>query len=421
MAIDTPARLAVLGSGPIGLEAALYARFLGYDVELLESGDVAESVRRWGHVRMFSRFGLNRSPLALAALEAQADVNIPGDDELLTGHEYRERFLLPLSESDLLSPVLKTHHRVEAIGRPGLLKGDSPGHEDRGDDEFRLLVRNLKTNEQSVVVVDAVLDATGTYQTPNWVGLGGMPALGESALADRVTYHNPDILGDDRERFAGAKTLVVGCGYSAATAIVALAELKKSEPQTQIVWVSRRSGKPLKVIADDPLPERANLVEQANAIAADATQCDFRQQRGVHAITKADNNRLTVSLMDPEGSMSELEDLEVDHILALVGYRPDLALTRELQIHQCYASEGPMRLAAQLLKSSGDCLAQTSHGAESLLHPEPHYWVLGAKSYGRNPAFLISIGLEQIREAFSIIGDRADLNLYQSIRRSTMR
>src|SRR5512139_997665 len=108
MAIDTPAKIAILGAGPIGLEAALYARFLGYEVVVFEAGEVADSVRRWGHVRMFTPFGMNRSPLGLAAIRAQ-DENYrpPADDELLTGHDWIDRYLLPLSRTDLLADHLR--------------------------------------------------------------------------------------------------------------------------------------------------------------------------------------------------------------------------------------------------------------------------------------------------------------------------
>ena len=93
MAVDTPARIAVLGAGPIGLEAALYARFLGYDVNIYERGNVADNILRWGHVRMFSPFGMNRSTLGLAALRAQDEsYQPPGDEEFLTGLEYLDRY-----------------------------------------------------------------------------------------------------------------------------------------------------------------------------------------------------------------------------------------------------------------------------------------------------------------------------------------
>ena len=72
-----------------------------------------------------------------------------------------------------------------------------------------------------------------------------------------------------------------------------------------------------------------------------------------------------------------------------------------------------MKLAVSLSgRESADCLDQTSAGPETLLNPEPDFYVLGAKSYGRDSRFLISVGLDQIRELFTIIGDRPDLNLY---------
>jgi hypothetical protein len=100
--------------------------------------------------------------------------------------------------------------------------------------------------------------------------------------------------------------------------------------------------------------------------------------------------------------------LDVDRVLALVGYRPDVAMTRELQVHYCYASEGTMELAAAILGAGGgggDCLAEVAHGPDSLRNPEPGFFVLGAKSYGRNPQFLLSIGHQQVKDAFELIGE----------------
>src|SRR5262249_22096128 len=149
MAIDTPARLAILGAGPIGLEAALYARFLGYDVVVYDRGDVAASVRRWGHVRMFTPFGMNRTTLGLAAIQAQDDAyKPPADDALLTGSEWIERYLLPLSRTDLLSDHLRPYTSVVSVGKEELLKGDMPGHADRGDWSFRVLSQSQKGEER---------------------------------------------------------------------------------------------------------------------------------------------------------------------------------------------------------------------------------------------------------------------------------
>lgn len=74
-----------------------------------------------------------------------------------------------------------------------------------------------------------------------------------------------------------------------------------------------------------------------------------------------------------------------------------------------------MKLAAALQEAnSGDCMAHVSHGPQSLINPEPDFYILGAKSYGRNSSFLVAVGLEQIRDLFTIIGDREGLDLYKS-------
>ena len=55
---------------------------------------------------------------------------------------------------------------------------------------------------------------------------------------------------------------------------------------------------------------------------------------------------------------------------------------------------------------------------ETVLLREPNFYVLGAKSFGRRDNFLFADGLEQIRVLFSVIGDRAELDLYANLRRT---
>jgi hypothetical protein len=87
---------------------------------------------------------------------------------------------------------------------------------------------------------------------------------------------------------------------------------------------------------------------------------------------------------------------------------------RELQVHECYASLGPMNLAAALLKQgSADCLQAPGQGGGTLRNPEPNFFILGAKSYGRNSQFLLRTGFEQIREVFRLITGKAELDLYR--------
>jgi hypothetical protein len=192
MAMETPARIAVIGAGPIGLEAALYARYLGYDVDVYERGRVAESLLRWGHVRMFSPFAHNRSPLGLAALKAQnPSWQPPADDELLSGREFAARYLIPLAQSDLLADSIHEQTAVVAIGREGLIKGELAGNEARDEPGFRLLVTStnpLEHGRQRFATADVVIDASGTFGNHNWLGPGGLPALGEQAAEEHIEY-----------------------------------------------------------------------------------------------------------------------------------------------------------------------------------------------------------------------------------------
>lgn len=418
MAVDTPAKIVVMGAGPIGLEAALYARFLGYDVVIYERGRVAEHVHRWGHVRMFSPFGMNRSPLGIAALTAQDEsYSPPDDDALLTGAEFAEHYLLPLAHSDLLDDSLRLGHEVLSVGREAFLKGELPGQEERGEFDFRLLVRDAEGRE-TIEHADVLIDTTGVFHNPNWLGCSGIPCPGERALRERICYHLPDILGRERARFAGRHTLLVGSGSSAATNVVALAKLAEEVPGTRITWITRREPSggqrgPITVIPHDRLPARQALAEAANSLCGNpGSGVLYSPLTDVEAVAPGESGTLAVELSGQlEGTF------HFDEIIASVGYRPDRQLYEELQVHECYASQGPMKLAAQLLgNASRDCLDQTAHGPQSLLIPEPNFYILGAKSYGRNSSFLLAVGLRQIVEVFSIIGDRTTLDLYSNTR-----
>jgi len=90
---------------------------------------------------------------------------------------------------------------------------------------------------------------------------------------------------------------------------------------------------------------------------------------------------------------------EVDRIIVNAGFGPDDSLYRELQVHECYASRGPMKLSAALLGTEAtDCLTTPAFGADTLANPEPDFFILGHKSYGRNPNFLLETGFRQVED-----------------------
>lgn len=405
-----PARLAILGAGPIGLEAGLYAKQLKLPFTIYEQGRVGEHVWRWGHVRLFSPFGMNATGLGRLAIRTAAPGHeFPADDACISGREHVERYLKPLAET--LRDSIKTETRVINVGRVGLYKQDSPGDAARARQPFLLLVR--ERNQERFEEADLILDCTGTYSHHRWLGPGGIPALGESQAEPHIAYGLVDLLGEARRDYINKSILVIGSGYSAATTVSSLAKLGEEHNTTWATWIARTSGTaPLRRIPNDPLRERDRLAVTANTLATRSDDnVEFRANTCVESI-ESNNNYQSFRVVLRTGP--DRKTLEVDKIIANVGYTPDRAIYRELQIHECYASFGPMKLAAALIGSAGqDCLKHVCHGPESLRNPEPNFYILGAKSYGRNSHFLMRLGFEQVRDVFTLITGNAKLDLYK--------
>ena len=382
--------MAILGAGPVGLECLLRARQSGWEADAYEAGRIGESVRRWGHVRMFSPWRMNVSSAGRVAAGLE-DVD---PDALPTGAEYVARYLEPLAASPLLAGRVHLGTEVVAVSRGRLLKGDAIASDARRRPPFRVLLRDRRG--ERVEEADVVVDATGTYATPNRLGRGGIPAVGELSVRG-IEHRIPDLERRDRSAFAGRRTLVVGAGHSAATAIVGLGSLALRTPRTRVVWLTRSEERhPVTEVSADPLAERARVAEAANRVAEDGegwlerlpgSQVDALHESGFGYRVKTGG---------PGGERT----LEVDRVLALVGYRPDPDLARELQVQTCWATEGTYPLAAALLSRGGDgsdCLEiGRDLDASTLRHPEPGFFTLGMKSYGRNPAFLLQVGFKQV-------------------------
>jgi len=182
MFLEPPARIAVLGAGPIGLEVALYARYLGYEVDVYEHGQrVSENLRRWGHITLFTPFRMNCTTLGVAAIRAQdPNWNPPDAEALLSGEQLCSRYLLPLAETDLIADSMHLNTEVLSIGRSDYLKGEAIGDPARGDAEFSLLLRD-STGKTFLRHADAVIDCTGTYGNHNW-------PMGKSSMACPISW-----------------------------------------------------------------------------------------------------------------------------------------------------------------------------------------------------------------------------------------
>lgn len=418
----TARKIAIVGAGPIGLEAALRARHAGHEVTVFESASVGEHFRLYGPVPLFTPFRMNSTELGRERLRAEG-LKLPGDDETLTAEELRERYILPLSRLPELAGALQEGARVVAIAREGTTKPRSIaaiGDHSRALMPFILQVEPSKGGPR-LARADVLIDASGVYGTANKTGLGGLPAFGEEALGERLEHHLPAISGGASSRYAGTRILLVGDGRSAANAIVDLDVLVRAggdAGRTRVEWVHRDRGDgilaPVPQVELESLPVLRELDQRANRIAREAGWIRRHPGATVTSYRVLPSAAIEATLADSRGKEQRIE---VDRVLALVGYRPDLSLFRELQVHLCYASEAPMALAAAILASqmkepaaAQGCLEQVSHGPESLKSPEPGFYLLGSKSYGRNPNFLLSLGHRQIADIFTLIG-AAELGL----------
>jgi hypothetical protein len=407
--------LLVLGAGPVGLEAALAAAEAGLDFLLLEAGDeVAANVRSWGHVRLFSPWDLNVSPRMRGALAA-AGISVPAGLECPTGGELAERLLDPVARLTAVATRLRLGHRVVAVGRAGLHKAVEIGTPLRGALPFRVLVD--APGGELVLYARAVFDCTGSYGVPLSLGDGGVPAPGERALGARIARRLPDFAADP-SRWRGRTVLLLGAGHSAQTAAAELAALADAataagEANPRVIWALRRERPGIEPDAGDALPARGALHTRALELIAGRHPA-VRARRGATVESlrarpgAADGVRVRLRCGAAAGNAPTFEEIEADEVLALVGTTGDRTLYAELHVHECYATSGPIKLAAKLLAAgSGDCLAQTGGGSEVLVNPEPGFFLLGSKSYGRNTAFLMRAGYDQVAEVMPLLSSRA--------------
>jgi hypothetical protein len=388
--------VAVIGAGPIGLAAAAHLVTRGETPLVLEAGDaVGASVREWAHVRLFSPWKYLIDPTSRRMLEATG-WRAPDADRLPTGDELVQALLEPLAALPTIAPHLRLGHRVLAVTRQGMDKVKTAG---RDGAPFELVVRG-PGGGTSRVLARAVIDASGTWQFPNPLGAGGVPAAGEAEHAARISYGIPDVLGCERDRYAGRRTLVVGSGHSAFNVLLDLVTLAQSAAGTEVVWAVRRDriGLLFGGGEKDALEARGALGSRLQRLVANR-QVEFLTGMRIGRVA-APGDRLVVEAED--GRRIE----GVDRLIVTTGFRPDLALTRELRLELDPWLEAPERLAPLIDPNLHSCGTVYPHGATELAHPERDFYVVGMKSYGRAPTFLLLTGYEQVRSVVcALVGD----------------
>jgi hypothetical protein len=399
----------VIGAGPVGLAAAAHLLDRGLEPLVLEAGpQVGANIAQWGHVRLFSPWCLALDPVSVRLLD-QAGWTGPDPDALPTGADLLERYLQPLAAVPALASRIRLHTTVVAVARHDLDKVRSPGRH-----QLPFLVR---TRDRSGRLADlqarAVIDASGTWTQPNALGASGLPALGEPDAGARIAYGLPDVLGRDRGRYAGRRTVVVGAGHSAATSLLALAELQQQAPGTEVVWAVR-SATPRPLVGKgsaeaDELPARGRLATDLAALV-EAGRIQLVSGFRIHTVELAgDRVRLAGDHLQGDDVL-QVQKLvvEADAVIAATGFRPDHAIAAELRLALEPGLESPTALGPLIDPNVHTCGTVPAHGIAELAHPEPGYVIVGMKSYGRAPTFLLATGYQQVRSVVAALaGDHA--------------
>jgi hypothetical protein len=378
----------VIGAGPVGLAAAAHLAERGIAFTVLEAGDgPAATVRQWAHIRIFSpwRFTIDA---ATARLLAAAGWVRPDDDILPTGAQLAADYLQPFADLPAIKSQIRYGARVIAVTRSGLDRVRTAGR-----DTTPFLIRLAVGDD---ILARAVIDASGTWDTPNVLGAAGIPAHGEAEAAPFVEHALPDVLGADRDRFAGKRVLVVGAGYSAANTLLLLADLAGQAPGTEITWAIRAAS-----------PARTYGGGTADALPArGALGSVLREHVEAGHITLITGFSVAKLAPQPGGGIAVsagTRTVAVDRIVSATGFRPDHSIAAELRLDLDPIMGASRALAPLIDPNEHSCGTVPPHGVDELAHPEPGYYAIGAKSYGRAPTFLLATGYEQARSVVAAL------------------
>jgi thioredoxin reductase len=393
--MSTRLPIAVLGAGPVGLAAAAHLSERGLPFVIFEAGDsVGASIRRWGHVRLFSPWRTNLDRAGQRLLKANG-WSSPDPAAYPTGADIVEHYLKPLARLEAIAPHVRLDHRVVGVTRQGV---DKLRDDDRESRPF--IVTTSGPAGMTRTPVRAVIDATGTWLVPNPVGAEGIPAIGEEEVTRQISYGIPDVLDAERNRYADRRVAVVGSGHSAKHVIRELSQLAEQAPDTTITWIVRR-GADERVYGnevDARLPERGKLGADAHQLVSSGR---VRLETGFR-IERTDATESGIVLVSPEGRTAG----PFDEIIAATGFRPDFSFLREVRLDLDPWVESTRALAPLIDPNVHSCGSVPPHGAAELAHPEQGFYAVGAKSYGRAPNLLLATGYEQVRSVVAeLAGD----------------
>ena len=397
--------VAVIGAGPVGLAAAAHLKVRGIPFILLEAGPtVASNILTWKHIRVFSPWKYNIDKAARQLL-SETPWQSPNDEVLPTGGDMFEQYFKPLYELPFIKSNTLLNAKVLSIGRKNLDKMKTSGREN-----VPYVIQVLQGSEVLQFEARSVIDATGTWNSPNPVGAGGVYAVGEVENGNRIFYGIPDILNEHTARYKNKSVLVVGSGHSSINAILELDKLKEIYPDTEINWVLRKKNVSdiYGGLENDALEARGALGIRIEELVNNDRVNVFTPFQ-IHEI-RANEGRL--SIIGFQGDQLFMLPA-VDEIISNTGSRPDFSFIREVRLSIDPSLESVSTLADLIDPNMHSCGTVRPHGEKELRHPDKDFYIAGSKSYGRAPTFLMATGYEQVRSIVAAIdGDmEAALNV----------
>ena len=387
--------VAVIGAGPVGLAAAAHLVVRGIPFTLFEAGaSVASNILSWKHVRVFSPWRYNIDKAARQLL-IRSGWQSPEEDALPTGEELFSQYFKPFYELPIIRNNTFLNAKVFSIGRKNVDKMKTFGRED-----LPFVIQVLHENEVKQFEASAIIDATGTWNSPNPIGSGGVYALGEVENRHHIFYGIPNILNEHQDRYKNKSVLVVGSGHSSINAILELDQLKEKYPDTEINWVLRKKN-----IRDVYGGQENDALEARGALGIKIEQLVNSDRVNVytpfqiHQI-RNENSRLTIVGFQDDMKFSLPG---IDEIISNTGSRPDLSFIREVRLNIDPALESVSAIAELIDPNIHSCGTVRPHGEKELRHPEKDFYIVGSKSYGRAPTFLMATGYEQVRSIVAAI------------------